>query len=241
MKLRPLGRDDARAIDKRCAKLGLPTLVLMENAGRGAADLLRREIAPPARVVFVCGIGNNGGDGAVMARHLDAAGYPTRLAWLMDHEGRRTSNDTTINNDILIDASRVVYERSDYKHYAHWLDALFAEADWIVDGVFGTGLNRPVKDFPLAAIEAMNRSGKPILALDLPSGLDADTGEVLGATVKAAITATFVAPKRGFANPGAAPYLGRVEVVEIGVPRRILEDYAADLDACGRSTHPTCS
>jgi NAD(P)H-hydrate epimerase len=227
MKLRPLSREDARAIDKRCAKLGLPTLVLMENAGRGAADLLRREISPSARIVFVCGIGNNGGDGAVMARHLDAAGYSTRMEWLMNSEGFWSSGDTSIQNDILMDASRVVYEKADNHHYGPWLDALFAEADWIVDGVFGTGLNRPVKDFPLAAIVAMNRSGKPILALDIPSGLDADTGEPLGAAVMATITATFVAPKLGFSNPEAVDYLGRVEVVEIGAPWKVLEPFAS--------------
>jgi NAD(P)H-hydrate epimerase len=224
MKLRPLSREEVRDIDREAAKVGLSTLVLMENAGRGAADLLRREIPPSARIAIVCGRGNNGGDGAVMARHLDAAGYSVRLLWfMMAKEGFWSSSEAQANSDILVDASGVVMP---FCRNRAEIDAEFAQADWIVDGLFGTGLNRPVDNSYLArdAIEAMNASGKPILAIDIPSGLDTDTGEPLGVAVKATITATFVAPKLGFGNPAAALYTGRVEVVEIGVPRKLLEE-----------------
>ena len=100
-----------------------------------------------------------------------------------------------------------------------------AEADWVVDALLGTGLSRPVEGDLAAAIEALNRSRKPILALDLPSGLDADTGRPLGVAVRAEATATFVAPKLGFDAPGAAAYTGRVAVIDIGVPGRILEPF----------------
>ena len=100
-----------------------------------------------------------------------------------------------------------------------------AEADWVVDALLGTGLSRPVEGHLAAAIEALNRSGKPILALDLPSGLDADTGRPLGVAVRAEATATFVAPKLGFDAPGAAAYTGEVAVIDIGVPRRLLEPF----------------
>jgi NAD(P)H-hydrate epimerase len=99
------------------------------------------------------------------------------------------------------------------------------EADWVVDALLGTGLTRPVEGNLRMVIEAMNRSGKPILALDLPSGLDADSGQPLGVAVRARATATFVAPKLGFAASGADAYTGKVTVVDIGVPRAILEPF----------------
>ena len=223
LKLRPLARDEVRGIDARAAdEFGMPTLVLMENAGRGAAEWLREGIAgASARVLILCGPGNNGGDGGVVARHLDAWGYDLRVVWLADPA--RLHGDAAVQWSIL--------ERSGVDQTAHAsmdtarLDALIAEADWVVDGLLGTGLTRPVEGLLLAAIEAINRSGKPVLALDLPSGLDADRGVPLGAAVRARMTATFVAPKLGFAAPGASGYTGEVRVVEIGVPRRLLEAF----------------
>jgi len=94
-----------------------------------------------------------------------------------------------------------------------------------VDGLLGTGLSRPVEGRLRAVIEAMNRSGKPIFALDLPSGLDADTGQPLGAAVRACATATFVAAKLGFTAPGASDYTGEVAIIDIGLPRCLLEPY----------------
>jgi NAD(P)H-hydrate epimerase len=105
------------------------------------------------------------------------------------------------------------------------LEALIAEADWVVDALLGTGLTRPVQGLLHSAIASMNRSGKPILALDLPSGLDADSGQPLGVAVRARATVTFVAPKSGFSAPGAGAYTGEVAVVEIGVPRCLLEPF----------------
>ena len=225
MKIRPLSRDEVRGIDARAAEeLGLPTLVLMENAGRGAAALLR-ERAGRGRVVIVCGPGNNGGDGGVVARHLDAWEYAVRVVWFARRE--RLSDDAAVQFQIL--------ERSGLDQQT-WegpidpgrLDELFREADWVVDGLLGTGLTRPVEGPLRTVIEALNRSGKPVLALDLPSGLDADTGRPQGVAVRATATATFVAPKLGFATPGAEAFTGEVHIVEIGVPRRILEPFQAE-------------
>jgi NAD(P)H-hydrate epimerase len=218
MTVRPLSRDEVRSIDRRAAdEFGLSTLVLMENAGRGAFEILGGAISPPARVVVACGPGNNGGDGGVVARHLDAAGYAVVVAWFAPAD--KIAGDANVQHRIL-EASRI--------DQRHWLDAtdlddLFADASWIVDGLLGTGLTRPVEGLLREVIEAMNRSNRPILALDLPSGLDADSGEPLGAAVRATRTATFVAPKLGFSRPGTDAYTGRVDVVAIGVPRRLLE------------------
>jgi len=231
--LRPLSREEVRSLDVRAAdELLLPTLLLMENAGRGAAAFLRElvgESAPPPRVLILCGSGNNGGDGGVVARHLDAWGFPVRLVWFANRE--RLRGDAGAQWEIL--------ERSEIPQTA-WLDdhpvevapseldALLADADWLVDGLLGTGLDRPVSGALRAVVEAVNRSGKPVLALDLPSGLDADAGAPLGVAVRATATATFAARKKGFDAPGADAFTGRVAVVDIGLPARLLRPFWID-------------
>lgn len=226
MKVRPLARDEVRGIDARSAEeLGLPTLVLMENAGRGAAALLGERAPSGARVLIACGPGNNGGDGGVVARHLDVWGYAVRVVWFARPE--RLSGDAAVQFRVLA-RSGLDQQAWEGPVDPERLSELFRGADWVVDGLLGTGLTRPVEGLLRGAIEAMNRSGRPVLALDLPSGLDADTGRPQGEAVRAKVTATFVAPKLGFAAPGAAAFTGEVRVVEIGVPRRILEPFHAE-------------
>jgi len=223
MTLRPLTREEVRSIDARAAgELGLPTLVLMENAGRGAAEVLREHLEPGAKVVVVCGAGNNGGDGGVVARHLDAWGYSVRVVWFA--VPGKLSPDARAQFGIL-EKSGITQESHPGPVSGERLDAWFREADWLVDGLLGTGLTRPVEGTLRAVIEAVNRSGKPVLALDLPSGMDADSGEALGAAVKAAVTVTFVARKVGFDGPFSTD-LGEVRVVGIGVPGRLLRPFA---------------
>ncbi len=253
--LRPLSRDEVRRMDlQAAAELALPTLVLMENAGRGAAGWLA-ELAgamPPTaggrpfspapdplvpyspqksalpRVLVLCGPGNNGGDGGVVARHLDAWGFPVRVIWFARNEQIR--GDAALQWSVLrksgVQQSAWFDEHAaDIESDASGLDAVLAEADWLVDGLLGTGLSRPVEGPLLRVIEAINGSGKPIFALELPSGLDADSGRPLGAAVRACATATFVAPKLGFGAAGAASYTGAVAVIDIGLPRRLLDPY----------------
>lgn len=195
--------------------IGLPTLVLMENAGRGAAGLLRRHISQETRVLVLCGPGNNGGDGGVVARHLVLAGVPTRVVWFVPTE--KLSADAATQHRVL---KNLNFDQVDWPEEARAerLDDLLAEADWVVDGLLGTGLTRPVAGLLRDVIEAVGRSKKPVLSLDLPSGLDADTGLPLGVAVRATITATFAAPKVGFDAPGARAYTGEVHVISIGVP-----------------------
>jgi NAD(P)H-hydrate epimerase len=224
MAIRPLSRDEVRSIDTNAANWGLPTLVLMENAGRAAAELLRSQVRGNTNVVIVCGSGNNAGDGAVLARHWDAWGYAVQVVWTVPVDKIR--GDAAIQHHILTESQIAQQYYSDGERSQAELDQLFACAEWLVDGLFGTGLTRPVEGWPHAVIEAMNRSGKPILALDLPSGLDSDSGEPCGIAVRASLTATFVAPKLGFSAPGALAFTGDVHVVEIGVPRKLLEPFA---------------
>ncbi|MEW4566844.1 NAD(P)H-hydrate epimerase [Tautonia sp. JC769] len=219
--LRPLSRDEVRGIDARAAdELGLPTLVLMENAGRGAAECLRVAAGPDARrVLILCGPGNNGGDGAVVARHLDAWRWPVQVRWTVPAD--RLRGDPAAQHTIL--------DRSGFDQRpladADDLAASLSWADWVVDGLLGTGLTREVEGSLRAVIEAVNASGKPVLALDLPSGLDCDTGQPLGVAIRARLTTSFVARKRGFDAPGAADWTGTVQVVEIGVPGLLLDPF----------------
>ena len=228
MKVRPLTREEVRGIDARAFdEFKMPTIVLMENAGRGAAEWLRARLGGgqnQGRVVIACGPGNNGGDGGVVARHLDAWGFNVLIAWFGDPT--RLKGDAAIQRDILerSEIARVVV-KPDASPEA--IEALWPASDWLVDALLGTGLTRPVEGLLARAIASLNRSERPILALDLPSGLDADSGQPLGEAVHATATATFVAPKLGFASDGAETYTGEVVVVDIGVPRALLKPYLA--------------
>jgi NAD(P)H-hydrate epimerase len=217
-----LTRAQVREVDRKAIEeYGLPGVVLMENAGRGAAEVLLA-LGIHGRVVICCGKGNNGGDGFVMARHLANRGVIAPiLLWARSEE---LTGDAAIHFAVIQRARhpiRVLAGES--------LDVLHAELDrseWIVDALFGTGLEGPVRSPFDKVIEAINSRNGRVLAVDIPSGLDCDTGKPLGATVRAEHTATFVAAKIGFADPAAAPYLGKVHVVDIGVPRTLLEGLA---------------
>jgi NAD(P)H-hydrate epimerase len=216
-----LSRDQVRSVDHRAIEeFGIPSLLLMENAGRGAAEWLIPRLAKCGRVLIVCGPGNNGGDGGVVARHLDLHAIPTTVVWF--GEPHRFSPDAHIQFDILaragFDQHVVPGPVLDGR-----LAAFLATADWVVDALLGTGLTRPIEGLLRDVIETINSGTRPVLALDSPSGLDADSGRPLGTAVRASATVTFVAPKLGFAAPGADSYTGPVTVAHIGIPRRILD------------------
>lgn len=221
MTLPPITRDQARRIDRRATEdFGIPGLVLMENAGRGVADVLER-LGVAAPVVICCGKGNNAGDGLVVARHLDLRGHAVRaLVWADPSE---LAGDAGVNLQI-VSRSGLSLRFFGSQHQPGRLEAELAGAAWIVDALLGTGARgepRPPLD---AVIDQLNASGVPILAVDLPSGLDCDTGQAARHTIRAAHTCTFVAPKRGFDAPGAAAYTGQVHVVDIGVPRKLVQE-----------------
>lgn len=213
----------------------MPTMLLMENAGRGAAEALVHRLAGdaprnrPPRVFIACGPGNNGGDGGVVARHLDLWGVAVKVVWFTDPA--RLRGDAALQWAIL-DRAGLDQSALPGPIDPAALPPLLHDADWIVDALLGTGLTRAVEGPLRTVIDALNASGNPILALDLPSGLDADTGVPLGTAVRAAVTTTFVAPKLGFNAPSASVYTGEVEVIDIGAPRTLLE--AAGVIAPGR-------
>lgn len=227
MTLRPLSREEVRAVDRRAiAEYGLPGIVLMENAGRNAAALLHAR-RPGGRIAIACGRGNNAGDGFVMARHLENLGHDVRL--LLACRPADLRGDAATNAAVAARAGIPMVDLVD-GDVAAWMDAV-AAADWIVDALLGTGASGPPRGVLAVAIRALNEAreagGRRVLAVDLPSGLDCDTGEAPGDCVRADVTATFVATKLGFGRPGAAAFTGTIEIVDIGVPRKLLADIAA--------------
>jgi NAD(P)H-hydrate epimerase len=220
--LRSLTRDEVRDIDRRAIEdLGLPGIVLMENAGRGAAELLiTLGIDGPVNVV--AGKGNNGGDGFVIARHLANHGFDVRVLLFVNPD--ELAGDALTNYRVLCAAGMPPVNCAGAGSTG-WEDKLRSGA-WIVDALLGTGARGTVREPFATVIEQINASGVRVFAVDLPSGLDCDTGQPLGPCIKAAHTATFVAPKRGFETPAAAEYTGQVHVIGIGVPRSLLERFA---------------
>jgi NAD(P)H-hydrate epimerase len=224
MKLRPISRAEARTVDRRAAEeYGITGLVLMENAGRGVVDRLEA-LGISGPVVICCGKGNNAGDGFVIARHLDLRGYEVRvLVWAGADE---LTGDAGVNFRVLR-AMQLPLALLGKGHDAAQLDAALAGAAWIVDALLGTGARGEPRSPLDAVIDQLNDSPVPKLAVDLPSGLDCDTGEAAGHTIRAAHTCTFVAPKLGFRAPEADRYTGQVHVLDIGAPRRLVEDVLA--------------
>jgi NAD(P)H-hydrate epimerase len=212
-----LSRDEVRAIDRRAIDdYGVPGAVLMENAGRGTVEVLV-SLGIRGPVVVCCAGGNNGGDGFVIARHLDNRGIPVRV--LLFARPDQLTGDATLNHRILSRSAVPIEVRADKPVDVAALRRELAAADWVVDALFGTGLTGAVRSPFDQAIAAINGSGARVLAVDIPSGLDCDTGSPLGACVRAEHTVTFVATKKGFANPAAREWTGLVHVADIGAPR----------------------
>ena len=220
-------RQQSRDVDRRAiAQYGMSGLVLMENAGRGTVDVLCRLVETECggrlgRVVVCCGKGNNAGDGFVIARHLDLRAADVRV--LLWADPADLTGDAGANYRILLHTG-VPIEMFGDRHDPARLAERLAGADWIVDALLGTGVRgepRPPLD---GVIDQLNAAAAKRLAVDLPSGLDCDTGTAAQHTIRADETCTFVAMKRGFVTPGAEQYTGRVHVLDIGAPRRLVEE-----------------
>lgn len=189
--------------------LGIPGVVLMENAARGCAELALRMLSRtgPRRVLVMCGPGQNGGDGHAIARHLRNDGCEVRIVELAPP---REGTDAATMRRVAVAMGIPV--RTFHP------DEPLPACDLVIDALFGTGLDRPLEGRALEAVRSIRTLARPTLAVDLPSGMNADTGLPMPECVQATVTATMVAPKAGFAAPGAAVWLGRVEVVQIGGP-----------------------
>jgi NAD(P)H-hydrate epimerase len=221
--MKTLTRSQVRDIDRRAIEdYGIPGIVLMENAGRSVAQVLMQLNAQRRPVVVVCGKGNNGGDGFVIARHLDIAGWPVSIWPLVHREEYR--GDAAVNCEIAF-RSEIPIFAGPPPIETETLDRLQAWNGWIVDALFGTGLSGPVGEPYDRVIAAINSSSASVLAVDIPSGLDCDSGEASAPTVQADHTVTFVAMKAGFLTSTAQKWLGEVAVADIGAPRKLLSEY----------------
>jgi NAD(P)H-hydrate epimerase len=218
-----LTRAQVREVDRLAIEeFGLSGIVLMENAGAGVARLLHT-LGIDGPVAIACGRGNNGGDGFVIARHLELLRHDVRL--LLAAPLAAYAGDAAVNAEVARRAGLRIVDLAGGEA-GDWRQALHGAA-WIVDALLGTGATGAPRGAVATAIAAINDArgegrAARVLAVDIPSGMDCDTGDRPGACVRADATATFVAPKPGFEAPGAQAFTGAVHVLGIGAPAALL-------------------
>jgi hydroxyethylthiazole kinase-like uncharacterized protein yjeF len=241
--------EEMRNIDMQTIQeVGIPGVVLMENAGmgvvraiedrwgdketRGQGDEEARKLAlsppqpltpsphPPVSVSILVGKGNNGGDGLVVARHLANRGYNVRT-YVMAEPDKFTGDALTnlrIAQNMRLPLELILSEEQLEVHKEQ-----IAASDLLVDAIFGTGLKGAVRGFAAGVIDFLNSTGVPIVAIDLPSGLEASTGKIAGPCIRAALTVTMALPKRGLLLYPGADFVGELQIVDIGVPPEVME------------------
>lgn len=227
--LRVLTCDECRAFDKRATdELGIPSILLMENASKNASDVAaalleeRHGMVQNTPVLIVCGSGNNGGDGFAMARHLTIAGARVRVLAMTPIDALK--GDALIMAQIAR-AMEVPIENLGDDAAVSLRRAMSPKPSLIIDAIFGTGLSREVDGIAADLIRAINASNITVLAIDVPSGLNADTGVAMGVAIRATATVTMAGLKPGLVLLEAQEFVGDLSVVDIGVP----SDFAADL------------
>jgi ADP-dependent NAD(P)H-hydrate dehydratase / NAD(P)H-hydrate epimerase len=205
---------------------GIPSAVLMENAGRNTYRLMKEEyLDDRKRIVVVCGRGNNGGDGFVVGRYALTDGH--RVHVLLVGRGSDLKGDALLNMNLYASLSGEIVELTDGSEN---LEIILKHADIIVDAIFGTGLSKPVGGMEKIVIEAINASGKPVVAVDIPSGIDGNTGNVLGSAVRADHTFTYAYPKLGQIMGPGSERAGRLTVIDISIPPFIEEKVGYDAE-----------
>jgi ADP-dependent NAD(P)H-hydrate dehydratase / NAD(P)H-hydrate epimerase len=212
-----------QALDRKAIEeYGIPGIVLMENAGRGAARAIREAFPdlPDRTVAVLAGKGNNGGDGFVIARDLLNDGIAVEVFLLADPEDLR--GDAAVNGRVYFKMGGKFTSLTSVEAFERLKPGL-GRFSLFVDAIFGTGLSSEIRGLPKEVIDEVNRLGKPVVAIDVPSGLDASSGRPLGATVRADFTLTFGLPKTGLLTPPGTDYAGEVRVIDISLPRPLVE------------------
>lgn len=204
-------------------EMGIPGIVLIENAGIQVVRVMRERFQDLAekKVLIVCGKGNNGGAGFVAARHLFNSGIEVRVTLMA--EKPQLKGEARMNFDIAEKMNIPIIEITANEQIPA-LRNLLQQADVVIDAILGTGLMDAVQGFYKNVIEAINKVHKPIVAVDIPSGISADNGMVPGNCICADVTVTFTVPKRGLVLYPAANYVGELHVVDIGIPKRLVHD-----------------
>ena len=208
-----------RAADRAAIRSGIPASTLMENASRAVVEEVASGFPGWRRTVVVCGPGNNGGDGLAVARRLAGRGHAVRVFTLRDPDAYRGA--AAVNAERARRAG-LVLEPISRGRAPSALAKAAREADGIVDALFGTGLDRRLTGLAARVVRAMNAAGRPIVAVDVPSGLSSDSAEGREPAIAAALTVALAAPKVCHAFPPARRHCGRIVVRDIGIPRRML-------------------
>ena len=215
---------EMQEMDRRTIEdFGIPGMVLMENAGRGATRFLLEQFQDieNKRVGVIAGRGNNGGDGYVMARYLKQKGVHVTVYLLT--LANRVQGDAAANLKFLKPLNVPLVEIPDEASFSKHQSAMAGVDVWI-DAILGTGLKSDVKGFFKIVIEFINSLHKPVFAVDIPSGLNSDTGQVCGACIRANATATFAFAKTGHKIHPGRQYTGALNIVDIGIPPHIVEE-----------------
>ncbi len=201
----------------------IPGVVLMENAGRGAASAIAEAFPnlQKMKVAIIAGKGNNGGDGFVVARYLFNSGVHVKVYLLADPKALR--GEAEINSQIFQRMKGEIIPIPSSKDYQKVKKDL-ERYDLLVDAIFGTGLDAEVRGYYREVIDHLNTLQKPIVAIDIPSGLDANSGRPLGTAIRASLTVTFGLPKVGHLIPPGPEYVGSMKVIDIGYPQRLIEE-----------------
>ena len=213
-------RDQVRAFDLWCIDtVGMAGVILMENAGRSCAELIKSKLCDTenGKVCIFCGPGNNGGDGFVIARHLFNSNFDVTVVIVGDMS--KIKGDAKVNLDI-VQTLKLRVEQVDISQpdLSVKIKNYVCKADIVVDGLFGTGLRGELGSDYKRLIKTINVQNRPVLSVDIPSGLDCDTGQPLSEAIKAAWTVTFAAVKTGFTlSQDIKNYTGEVYIASIGV------------------------
>lgn len=200
---------------------GIPSLILMENAGRGIADILAEE-DKKSRFVILIGKGNNGGDGMVIARHLVNKGFSVTLVILTDPE--KLKGDAAINYNIVAKMHLPIVIVVNEKKIEE-LRQILKSSDVIVDAIFGIGLSKAIEGFYKTVIGEVNLHKKKVYSVDIPSGLDGAVGDICGVSIKANKTFTLGAIKKGLLEKSGPEYSGEIKIIDISIPANLLNDF----------------
>lgn len=221
-----LSVDEMRRADEAAGLAGVPGRTLMENAGRAVAEAILQRFPAMQRILVLAGPGNNGGDGFVAARHLGEAGREVSVALLPER--------AALTGDAAWAAGGWAGPVSGFS------DTAFGETDLVVDAVFGAGLSRPVEGVVAEAFRRVEATGKPTVAVDVPSGLDGNSGIALGTALRAHLTVTFARLKPGHLLMPGRMLCGETIVADIGIPDRIIAELGAKTAENGPAAWLSC-
>jgi len=217
--MRSVTREEMQRLDQTAIEnYSIPSLLLMENAGRAVSEVIRRAF-PSVEVVIFSGKGNNGGDGLVVARHLANWGYKVRVILLENPLNLRPDPRT---NHAIVQKMKIPLFVADERTPVEVFASYCQQVELIVDAIFGIGINSLITGRFSRAVHAINGSERPVVSIDIPSGLDANTGEVHGIAIKAVMTVALALTKKGFYTAQGPVHTGKIETVDIGIPHDLL-------------------